>query len=111
MRIKTELWVKAFVRRVNAEAAAFVVSRGDSDGGAVFICVNRLDGTACLYGPAAAGLSETASERRFEVRKDGTEAEIAALIAREREFDTDLWVVEVEDRGGRHFLDDWLISR
>jgi hypothetical protein len=33
------------------------------------------------------------------------ESAIETLIARERRFDPDLWVVEVEERSGRHFLD------
>jgi hypothetical protein len=32
-------------------------------------------------------------------------AEIEARLAREIKFDPDLWIVEVEDRAGRHFLD------
>ena len=36
------------------------------------------------------------------------ESEVDALLAREASFDSDMWLVEVEDRGGRHFLDDQL---
>ena len=32
------------------------------------------------------------------------------MLEREAEFDNDLWVVEVEDREGRHFLGDDLIA-
>ncbi len=37
---------------------------------------------------------------------DGGEAEVDAALARQRGFDPDLWVIEVEDRAGRHLLDE-----
>ena len=33
------------------------------------------------------------------------DAEIEAFLTREIRFDPDVWIVEVEDRAGRHFLD------
>ena len=35
-----------------------------------------------------------------------SEAEANGYLARQREFDPDLWIIEVEDRAGRHFLGD-----
>jgi hypothetical protein len=42
------------------------------------------------------------------VRQAAPEGDVDALIVRERDMDRDIWVIEVEDRAGRHFLDDWL---
>lgn len=112
MRINSELWVKAYVRTCNSSgAAAFVVRRGDEHSGSIFVRVNRLDGVSDLYGPAAAGIADTITERFWSLRMSGADESINELIARERNFDPDLWVVEVEDRDGRHFLGDWLISQ
>ena len=36
---------------------------------------------------------------------EGPEAEVDAALGRQRRFDPDLWVIEVEDRAGRHLLD------
>jgi hypothetical protein len=112
MRLKSEIWVKAFLRRcAGAGAPAVVVRHGDDDAGAIFIRVNRLDGTSRVFGPAPAGYDYAASDRRWTGRLDGTDATDAAadaFLAREAEFDPDLWVIEIEDRAGRHFLDDWL---
>ena len=111
MRLTSEFWVSAYLRRCFAEGImGAVVKRGASEAGAVFIKVNRLDGTADLYGPAAKlHFSERKpTERLFSpVYTDGpvAETEIDAKLLRERNFDPDLWVVEVEDRDGRHFLD------
>ena len=112
MRLKAEIWVKAFVRGCQAGGAqAFVVRHGDDDAGAIFVRINKLDGTSLLYGPAAAGLSGQDEDRAFEAKtKPGgvSDDEIEARLAREREFDGDLWIVEGEDRQGRHLLDGWL---
>jgi hypothetical protein len=110
MRVKSELWVRAYLRRCQAEGVPVViVRRGDEAAGAIFICVDRLDGTVCLYGPAPAGLQDSDSDRRW-VRCLGTNAvstiEANGYLERQRKFDPDLWVVEIEDRAGRHFLGD-----
>lgn len=112
MRLKTELWVKAYLRRCAHEgAAAVLMRRGDADAGAVYIKVSRLDGTAALYGPAPAGLAGAREERRFQpslARDAVPEAEADAFLARQIEFDSDIWIVAVDDRQGRHFLEEWL---
>ena len=57
MRIKSEIWVKAYLRRCQVQGlSAVVVRRGDEHAGAIYICLNRLDGTVKLYGPAPADL-------------------------------------------------------
>ena len=110
MRVKSEIWVRAYLRRCQSEGVPIViVRRGDEAAGAIFICVDRLDGTVSLYGPAPAGLTESESGRRW-VRCLGqhpvSEADAGLYLARQREFDPDLWIIEIEDRGGRHFLGD-----
>ena len=68
MRVRTEIWVRAYLRRCQSEGIPIYVGRrGDEAAGAVFICVNRLDGTVALYGPAPAGLAGTETERRWVV--------------------------------------------
>jgi hypothetical protein len=112
MRLKSELWVKAYIRRCRLDGAdALLVRRGDRDAGAIYIKVSRLDGTALLFGPAPAGLDEAREERRWQPclrRQPTAEAEADAYLARQTSFDADIWIVAVEDRAGRHFLDDWL---
>ncbi len=110
MRIKSEIWVRAYLRRCQSEGVPVViVRRGDEAAGAIFICVDRLDGTVSLYGPAPAGLTGSETERRwvscFESRAVSA-AEADRYLARQREFDPDLWIIEIEDRAGRHFLGD-----
>ena len=110
MRIKSEIWVRAYLRRCQAQGVPVViVRRGDEAAGAIFICIDRLDGTVFLYGPAPAGLTGTESERRWVScfgAKAVSLAEVQGYLTRQMDFDPDLWIIEVEDKGGRHFLDE-----
>jgi hypothetical protein len=110
MRIKSELWVKAYIRRCQGKGAPAVVARrGDESAGAIYICINRLDGTVRLFGPAPAGLGLSGSERRWVgcfAAGAAEEGEAVRYLARQINIDPDLWVIEVEDREGRHFLGD-----
>ena len=114
MRVKTEIWVKAYVRRRNSEGCfTAIVSHGDDMAGAIWIKINGLDGGVALYGPAPAGLDAVDTERRFE-RKHRTptvpEIEADARLQREKSFDSDLWIIEVEDRRREHGLEGWLAT-
>jgi hypothetical protein len=112
MRLKSEFWVMAYLRRCAHEGSdAVLVRRGDADAGVIFIKVSRLDGTAMLFGPAPAGRDDQGEDRRWQpcfARDIVAEAEADAYLARQITFDPDLWIVGVDDRAGRHFLDDWL---
>lgn len=111
MRVKSSIWVAAYVRRCYVEGASAVIRRrGAEEAGAVFIKVARLDGAAELFGPAPQSAFDEArpADRAF-VRclkvQPAPEAEVEAYLAREITFDTDVWIIEVEDRAGRNFLD------
>jgi hypothetical protein len=114
MRLKSALWVAAYIRRCNAEGAfAAVRRRGAEEAGAIFVKLNRLDGTAELFGPAPQSVFDTArpADRRFcrcLPEPSSAESTVEERIARELRFDPDVWVIEVEDRAGRHFLDQAL---
>lgn len=114
MRLKSEIWVSAYLRRCQAEAVpVVVVRRGNAEAGAIFISVDRLDGTVCLFGPAPAGLAGGNEDRRWVRCLDGgaaTSQDVSLYLARQLEFDPDLWILEVEDRAGRHFLDGELVE-
>ena len=109
MRVTSALWVGAYLRRRNSDgAAALVARRGAEEAGAIFVIVDRLDGTSDLYGPAPQSAFDEAhpSDRKFQVVLERVGAdEIAKAIARETRFDPDVWVVVVEDRDGRASLE------
>ena len=111
LRLKSDIWVAAYLRRCQVEGSPAVLRRrGAEEAGAIFVKVSRLDGTADLYGPAPQSVFDEArpSERAFSPALKGLplpEADVEGYLARQLRFDPDLWIVEVEDRGGRHFLD------
>lgn len=109
MRLASAFWVSALLRRAGlAGAAAVVRRRGDESAGAIWVVVDRLDGTVDLHVPAPQSLvdDDTAGDRRFEtVAARAAPADVEARIASEVRFDPDLWVVEVEDRAGRSFVE------
>ena len=111
MRLKTGIWVAAYLRRCQIEGAAAVLRRrGAEEAGAIFVKVSRLDGTADLYGPAPQSAFDEARpiERAFSPALKNLslpEADVEGYLMRQLGFDPDLWIVEVEDRAGRHFLD------
>lgn len=113
MRLKSGIWTAAYVRRCYVEGAfAAVVKHGAEEAGAIFIKLNRLDGSGVLYGPAPQAVFDAAqpTDRIFTVvlGRQGPvpEADIDARLQREIGFDPDIWIVEVEDKAGRHFLDN-----
>ncbi|MCX7314292.1 MAG: DUF1491 family protein [Hyphomicrobiales bacterium] len=111
MRLKSGIWVAAYIRRCQVEGAQAVLRRrGAEEAGAVFIKVSKLDGRAEVYGPAPQSTFDEArpADRAFIrslTAESGTEAGADAYLARQIKFDPDIWIVEVEDRAGRSFLD------
>jgi hypothetical protein len=111
MRLKTALWVAAYVRRCYVEGVAAVVRRrGAEEAGAVFVRISRLDGTSDLFGPAPQSAFDAAqgTARAFTpslATQSASDADVEAYLARQMKFDPDIWIVEVEDRAGRNFLD------
>lgn len=110
MRLKSELWVKAYLRRCMGEGAQAVVGRrGAEEAGAIFLKVDRLDGRVRLFAPAPAGLDTASTERRWTERALDGEDRVRAALEREARIDPDFWLIEVEDKEGRHFLGDDLL--
>jgi hypothetical protein len=109
MRLKSALWVAAYLRRCHIEGASAVVRRrGAEEAGVIFVRICRLDGTSDLFGPAPqSALEPGAGDRMFAaclVSQPAPDAEIDTYLAREVKFDSDLWILEVEDPAGRNFL-------
>lgn len=103
-RLTAEFWVHAYLARLRLhEIPAFVVAHGDDTAGAVLVKLNTLDGNATAFQRSFDLLS--GARKWIELAK-GPEGEVDEAIARQRSFDPDLWVIEVEDRQGRHLLNE-----
>jgi len=110
MRLKSSIWVAAYLRRCQtAGVFGAVRRRGAEEAGAVFVKVATLDGNAMLYVPAPQTVYDESRpiERIFTPMSPQPvpETSVEERLVREIKFDPDAWVVETEDRAGRHFLD------
>lgn len=102
-RLTTDFWLSAYRARLRlADIPAFITAKGDPTAGAVLVKLNTLDGQATCF---QRSFDLTTGERAWITLAQGPEADVDASIAKQRSFDTDLWVIEVEDRNGRHLLD------
>ena len=108
-RLRSEIFVAAYVRRRNGENAFAVVrKRGAAEAGAIFVCIDRRNGCIDLYGPAPqSAFDEARPERLFQrLTQDGASpADVEAKLAKEMRFDGDLWIVDVDDPAGDPKLD------
>ena len=110
MRLKSSIWVAAYLRRCQgAGIFSAVRRRGAEEAGAVFVKVATLDGKAMLYVPAPQAVYDDSRpiERFFlpASPEPVTEQSVEERLAREIRFDPDAWIIETEDKAGRHFLD------
>ena len=102
-RLTAQFWVQAYLARLRLnDIPSFVVAHGDDTAGAVLVKLNTLDGQATVFQRSFDLM--TGARNWIELSK-GAEADVDAAIARQRGFDPDLWVIEIEDRLGRHLLD------
>ncbi|SUZ32375.1 hypothetical protein ROE7235_02131 [Roseibaca ekhonensis] len=103
-RLATGIWVSAYVRRLQlAGLPAYITAKGDDTAGAVLVKLALLDGTARAY---LRRYDFERDARVWDVLCDGAETDVDAAISRQRSFDSDLWVIEVEDAKGRHLLEE-----
>ena len=110
MRLKSSIWVAAYLRRCqSAGAFGAVRRRGAEEAGAVFVKVATLDGKAMLYVPAPqTAYDDSRPIDRFFLpvaSESLPETAVEERLTREVRFDPDAWIVEIEDKEGRHFLD------
>lgn len=115
MRLRSDIWVSAYLRRAEIEGAFAVLrQRGAAEAGAIFIRVDLLDGRNALFGPAPqTDIEHDDATRRFRRMHEAEWVDAATIedrLMREKKFDPDLWIVDIEDRQGRSFLDDALMG-
>lgn len=91
------------MRRQNDAGRICVISRrGDQIAGQIWLEVDHLDGTFSLFVPSAGAARDGESAGLiFESRFERVAAEkIVERIAREVDFDPDLWVISLDLRSG-----------
>ncbi|HZD24730.1 MAG TPA: DUF1491 family protein [Alphaproteobacteria bacterium] len=109
-RLTAEFWVKAHIRRCMAEAIpVVVVRRGDATAGALLIKLNRLD-HGCTVLAAVNTMDGSRGWRQATGAEPVSESDADAYIERQIGYDPDIWVLEIEDREGRHLLQEPVLT-
>ncbi len=103
-RLSSDLWVSAYLARLTqAGIFAHIAYKGDATAGAVAVKLATMDGRASLFTRAY----DADFNRVWTTHIDNaSETEADEAIVKQRSFDRDLWVIEVEDPRGRHLLDE-----
>ena len=102
-RLASRVWIDAYLRRLQIEnIPAYVVHKGDPTAGVVMVKLSTLDGQAKCF---QRSYDLMTGDRAWVVLAAGDEASVDASIEKQRSFDRDLWVIEIESREGRHLLD------
>ena len=108
--LKSRIWVEALLRLGQSEGKfGAVIHTGADEAGAVYVTINHLNNTYSLLGPAAGPSHSEAGDRQFRkvFSRPVTWDEVSAHIAKQRNFDSDIWLVEIEDRSsmaGLHWV-------
>ncbi len=100
MRVTSEFWVAALIRRISgAGGYAVIAKKGAAEAGSIFVTVRRPGGAVELFGPAPQTVYDSSKpeERAFaKMLEHADEPGIEASLLKERRFDEDLWIVEIE---------------
>lgn len=102
-RLASDLWVAAYRARLEAaHIPAYVTSKGDATAGAIIIKCAHLDGTARAFHRSY----DADGERIWTLLSEGEEAVVDEILKRERRFDPDIWIIEIENANGTTLLDE-----
>src|SRR6202008_1839928 len=98
MRLKTSIWVAAYLRRCQTEGVFGAIRRrGAEEAGAGFVKVALLAGNAMLDPPAAQAVDDDSRPvERIFARVSGEpvpEQSVEERLAKEIRFDPDVWIV------------------
>lgn len=103
-RVTADFWIGAYLARLTQQGIfAHVAHKGDPTAGAIAIKVATMDRRASLF---MRNYDGEGNRVWSTVKERADEREVDEYVARQRGFDRDLWVIEVEDPKGRHLLDD-----
>ncbi len=107
-RLKAGIFVRALIRRVQVEgASAFVVRSGAEEAGSIILKVAKLNGSVLVLNQARNAKGELVWAQALGGWVG--DARAAEWCDKQVKFDPDLWIIEIEDREGRAFVDEQIV--
>ncbi len=107
--LKSEIWVKAHLRRCfSAGLTAVIANKGAPEAGAVYVQVTISSQQVNVFAPAPGPTYNDDGQRNWSqpLGHEPVSAEKAAeYFARQRSFDSDIWIIDIDDRQGTGLLD------
>ena len=111
LQLETQLWVQALTRRANIEGSYSTIERvGDKERGDVLVKIIDGKGGGSVYGKAFNPDGPTVFRRLPQGSPAETESDANAYIEGRITSDPDLWIVEIQDHAGRHFLTERILD-
>ena len=108
IRLTTELWAHSYITRLRLKGIpSFVTQKGDLNAVTVFVKLTTLDGFAKAY---QRSFDLASDSRSWVILYEGIELEVDKKLDKQKEYDPDMWIIEVEDKQGRHLLNEPGIS-
>jgi len=94
LRFKPLIWIEILRRRVEkAGGSVTLIVENGSDMSVLYTAQTQMDGT-----------------RGWHAEADLSASDLKARINSLKRMDEDLWVLEITDREGRHFLDEPILT-
>ena len=105
MRIRTDIWLGALRRRVEAAGGfATVIAKGEPDSGAVLLLLRDSPGTLTALSRVNMGVGKVSWQPIFENREERDPA-VQDVLEKRRKFDPDLWIIELDVDDPQRFVD------
>jgi hypothetical protein len=107
-RLKAGIFVRALIRRAEvAGAMAAVLRKGAEESGAVFLQIRRADGTYMVLDQARRGDGDLVWVKPLGDAAD--DEKVRGYFEKQVRFDPDIWILEIDDREGRAFVDEPIV--
>lgn len=106
-RLTSEFWISGYKHYLNSLGIPiFITNKGDDKAGAILIKVSNLSGYATVISQGV----DVEGKKIWEQLAQGFESEMDEIILRQIQYDPDIWVLEVEEKSGKHFLEKFSSS-
>jgi hypothetical protein len=107
-RLKAGIFVRALIRRVHvAGASAYVVRSGAEEAGSIILKISKLEGSVLVLNQVRNAMGELVWAQALGGWT--SEARASEWCDKQVKFDPDVWIVEIEDREGRAFVDEAIV--